>query len=82
MVHFHGTTPSDVKLDILTVGLAAEQDLVLRAFSVYSLNEFSFLNSILVVTATRAPISKSAMPTLGFRSDGRWSRPKEYPHVK
>jgi hypothetical protein len=32
MVHFHSTTPSDVKLDIPTVGLAAERDLVLRAF--------------------------------------------------
>jgi hypothetical protein len=44
-------------------------------------NEFSFLNFILVVAAKRAPISKSAMPTLGFQSDGRQSRPKEYPHV-
>jgi hypothetical protein len=44
-------------------------------------NEFSFLNFILVVTAKRPPISESAMPTPGFRSDGRRSRPKEYPHV-
>ena len=44
-------------------------------------NEFSFLNFILVVTAKRAPISQSAMPTLGFQSNGRRSRPKEYPHV-
>jgi hypothetical protein len=52
------------------------------AFSIYvHKNEFSFLNFILVVTAKRAPISESAMPTLGFQSDGRWSRPKEYPNV-
>jgi len=44
-------------------------------------NEFSFLNFILVVTAKRAPISESAMPSLGFQLDGRRSRPKEYPHV-
>jgi hypothetical protein len=52
------------------------------AFSIYvHKNEFSFLNFILVVTAKQAPISESALPTLGFQSDGRRSRPKEYPHV-
>jgi hypothetical protein len=52
------------------------------AFSIYvHENEFSFLNFILVVAAKRAPISEIAMPTLGFQSDGRQSRPKEYPHV-
>jgi hypothetical protein len=52
------------------------------AFSVYvHKSEFSFLNFILVVTAKRAPICESEMPTLGFQSNGRWSRPKEYPHV-
>jgi hypothetical protein len=52
------------------------------ALSIYvHKNEFSFLNSILVVTAKRASISQSAMPTLGFQSNGRRSRPKEYPHV-
>ncbi|MFZ0149968.1 MAG: hypothetical protein WAM72_16845, partial [Xanthobacteraceae bacterium] len=34
-------------------------------------NKFSFLNFILVVTAKRASISQSAMPTLGFQSNGR-----------
>jgi hypothetical protein len=52
------------------------------AFSIYvHKNEFSFLNFILVVTAKQASISQSAMPTLGFQSNGRRSRPKEYPHV-
>jgi hypothetical protein len=51
-------------------------------FSIYvHKNEFSFLNFILVVTAKQGPISESALPTLGFQSDGRRSRPKEYPHV-
>jgi hypothetical protein len=67
-------------LDITTVGLAAEGDLFSRGLYVHK-NEFSFLNFILVVTAKQAPISESALPTLGFQSDGRWSRPKEYPHV-
>jgi hypothetical protein len=34
-----------------------------------------------MVVAKPAPISKIAMPTLGFQSGGRRSRPKEYPHV-
>jgi hypothetical protein len=52
------------------------------AFSIYvHKSEFSFLNFILVVSAKRASISQSAMPTLGFQSNGRRSRPKEYPHV-
>jgi hypothetical protein len=44
-------------------------------------NEFSFLNFILVVTAKRGSISQSAIPALGFQSNGRRSRPKECPHV-
>jgi hypothetical protein len=52
------------------------------AFSIYvHKNEFGFLNFILVVTAKRDPISVIVVPTLGFQSDGRQSRPKEYPHV-
>jgi hypothetical protein len=52
------------------------------AFSIQGCkSEFSFLNFILMVVAKPAPISKIAMPTLGFQSGGRRSRPKEYPHV-
>jgi hypothetical protein len=40
------------------------------AFSIYvHKKEFSFPNFILVATAKRAPISESAMPSLGFQSD-------------